>query len=135
MSRALYSVLLGVALLVQGAAPAFAQVSGSPCPGISRRLVAYDHEQITVANSAIGFTAAKLVDSVSKQGAVAARVYVTTAQISVTDYTGGTPTTTDGDFFDAGNGFWACGAAVAATKMIRTTATSATATVTYFRLD
>ena len=101
------------------------------CLGVAVPLVALDHESITVAGTAIGFTAAKIV-----QTAGTAAMAVLTTEDAPIRFTvnGTTPTSTVGHLIQPSATVIICGSLdINKFRSIRTTGTSGTAVVTYFK--
>jgi len=127
-------LILLVALLIGFGGPSlsWSQSPGVVCSGISAQLAPYDSEKVTVADSAIGFTSAKISPATGNI-AVLAVVVTETSSIRYLD-TGVNPTATDGVPVDAGGVVPVCGrTAVTQFRMIRSGAVSATAQIIYYR--
>lgn len=128
--------VLGLAVVAAGA-PAIVAVNparpagaDTVCPGEVRQLAAYDYESVTVAATAIGFTASKIASGSNSADAV--KVTVETAQIRYR-YDGTNPTAAEGHPAEPGDAFWVCGTAVSAFKAIRTGGTSGVLKATFHR--
>jgi hypothetical protein len=129
MKKLLLPVLL-LLFLAPGSAPA----QDCQIPS-GMRLVPMGYEEITVAATAIGFTTATIQPGTdSNQWARVAFASVETAEIRWR--VSGTPTATSGHLVAAAGSFSVCGVdSLAAIRMIRTTATSAKVSVSYYRLQ
>jgi hypothetical protein len=116
-------ILVVVALLV----PAGAGGQSALCPGVSRALVAYDFETITVSTVAIGFTTSKLTS-----GPLAVAVTIESQSLRYRD-DGSSPTASVGHRADAGSGLWVCGGSVGRFLMIRKDGADSTVRATFYR--
>lgn len=84
----------------------------------------YLNETITVADSAIGFTAASLAQARTKYGVEVKRIVCSLADATIRIWENGTPTSSVGHLIDVGDVFAIDGKDVYSFRAIRTGATS-----------
>ena len=105
-------------------------LSQAQCQGVTVPVISFDYESITVGATAIGFTAAKIVQAAGT--AVMAFVSVETASISMT-LNGTTPTSSIGHLWTAGQAFTVCGSLDIGRFRAIQVVSSGTMKVTYFK--
>ena len=122
--RLIVALALAAGLLWPSAATA-----GPACSGVDRELIAYAKEQITVSNTAIGFTQATV--NTGNHVPAAALVSVTGNPIMALDT--GTPTSSVGVKWDAGDKFYVCGSSIQTFLSIRQSGSDGTIDVIFYR--